>query len=93
MRVAARFRGDERNLPNYASTVAFSRGRALWFGDVRGLWLFRGSVRGPFRVGPVGGFGFTPDGRRLTVIRVGGRSPLQLDARTGARLTMPRLRS
>jgi hypothetical protein len=85
VRTLARFRGRGGALPGYSNAVVSRDGRTLWFGDVHGLWLYRGEVRGPFRVGSVGGFGLTPDGHRLTVIRLGARM-LQLDARTGKRL-------
>jgi len=60
-------------------------GRTLYFGTLRGLHAFdvsTGRVRGPYRLGAVAGFAFTPDGGRLTVVRF-GRRPLSVDPASG----------
>jgi dipeptidyl aminopeptidase/acylaminoacyl peptidase len=82
VRLLARFSAVRGPSPNWSNAAVSRDGKTLWFGDVHGLWLLHGAVRGPFRIGPVAGFAFTPGGRRLTVIRLGLR-PLHLDAETG----------
>jgi hypothetical protein len=83
-----RFRPATRAGSRWANASLSPDGRTLYFGTVRALHAYdvvRGRVRGPYRVGPVGGFAFTPDGRRLTVVRMAGR-PIWLDAATGRAL-------
>jgi hypothetical protein len=69
--------------------AAFSPRRDLvYFGGLHGLRVYdlrARRVRGPYTFGPVGGFAFTPDGRKLTVIRPGG-GVYRVDAATGKRL-------
>ena len=72
----------------YVSSAMSPRGDLIYFGSLHGLWawdLRANRVRGPYRPNRIGGFAFTPDGRRLTVITPGGRA-LWLDAATGRRI-------
>ncbi len=88
----ARFRSGRDPEAQWGSAALSPDGRTLYFGGLHGLWAYHGStglVRGPYRVGPVAGFGFTPDGERVTVIRFGKR-PLSLDAATGRTVGAPR---
>jgi hypothetical protein len=64
------------------------RGDLLYFGGLHGIWAWDlrvNRLRGPYRPNRIGGLGFTPDGRRLTVITPGGHA-LWLDAATGRRV-------
>lgn len=64
-------------------------GRTLYFTSGLGLWAYdtaSGRVRGPYATyRRVAGLGFTPDGRRLRVVRTDGRV-LTYDAASGRRL-------
>ena len=66
----------------WANAAVSADGRRVWFGHVKRLWLYDGRVRGPFGFERVAGFGFAPDGRQLTVVRL-GRPVLRLNALTG----------
>jgi hypothetical protein len=88
--VTRRFAGRRAPRASWANAALSPDGRTLYFGTIGGLQAFdvpHGRVRGPYRVGAVAGFAFTPDGRRLTVVRV-GRPPLSLDARSGRARTL-----
>jgi hypothetical protein len=64
------------------------RGDLVYFGGLKHLWAFdlrARHIRGPYTPGLVGGFAFTPDGRKLTVISPRGRAEW-LDAATGRKL-------
>jgi hypothetical protein len=61
-------------------TVYFSSGGPIWAYDVGS-----GLVRGPYSVGSVVGMGFSPDDRRLYVVRA-GRAVVALDAARGTTL-------
>jgi hypothetical protein len=87
---ARRFRPQRAPQVIWANAALSPNGRTLYFGTIRGLRAFdvpTGRIRGPYRVGAVAGFAFTPDGRRLTVVRL-GRRPLSLDARSGRALPL-----
>ena len=73
---------------NYVNAAMSPRGDLVYVGALRNLWAYdvrAHRMRGPYRVGPIAGFAFTPDGRRLTVIAPGDRV-FWLDAATGKRL-------
>jgi hypothetical protein len=72
----------------FVSSALSPRGDLVYFGSLHGLWawdLRANRVRGPYRPNRIGGFAFTPGGRRLVVITPGGRA-LWLDAATGRRV-------
>jgi hypothetical protein len=80
--------GTSRIVDNFVNSAVSPRGDLVYFGGLHGLWAYdlrSRHVRGPYRLGLVGGFGFTPDGRRLTVVSPWGR-PYWLDAATGRKL-------
>jgi hypothetical protein len=75
--------------PNYTNVAFSPRGDLVYFAGLRGVRAYdvrTRRVRGPYRVGPVGGIAFTGDGRRLIVLRPSGKNAFWLDAATGARL-------
>jgi hypothetical protein len=72
----------------YTNAAVSPRSDLLYFGGLDALWAYdvrARRVRGPYEPGRIGGFAFTPDGRKLTVITPGGRA-FWLDAATGRRL-------
>ena len=82
------FLGARLGADQYVNSAMSPRGDLVYFGSLHGLWawdLRANRVRGPYRPNRIGGFAFTPDGRRLTVITPGGRA-LWLDAATGRRI-------
>jgi hypothetical protein len=81
--------GGPRVVDNVVNSAVSPRGDLVYFGGVRQLWAYdlrARRVRGPYRPGLIGGFGFTPDGRRLAVIAPSGLSAYWLDAATGRKL-------
>jgi hypothetical protein len=72
------------------TNAAFSpRGDLVYFAGLAALRAYDvrvGRVRGPYAIGQIGGFGFSPDGRRLRVIQPDARDPFWLDAATGRRI-------
>jgi hypothetical protein len=84
-------------LPLWPAAVAAPAGRMLGFAAGRSVWLYDtayGIVRGPFAAAPesgalVRGLGFTPDGARLTVLRMDDRR-VAFDAATGHRINAAR---
>jgi hypothetical protein len=84
---AVTFRRSEAG-GSWTNAAVSPRGDLVYVGGLRKLWAYDARVRrmrGPYRVGRISGFGFTPDGRRLTVIAPGDRV-FWLDAATGKRL-------
>jgi outer membrane protein assembly factor BamB len=75
--------------PYFTIAAASRDGRTVYFGSGRGVWAYDaayGKVRGPYRIGgTVAGLGFSPDGRRLWVVRGDGRVSA-LDAARGTPL-------
>jgi hypothetical protein len=72
----------------YVNAAFSPRGDLVYFGGLHTLRAYdvrARRVRGPYTVGRLGGFAFTPDGRKLTVITPGGRA-FWLDAATGRRM-------
>jgi DNA-binding beta-propeller fold protein YncE len=71
---------------SFTIAAASADGRTVYFGLRRSVWAYDaayGKVRGPYRVGGiVAGLGFSPDGRRLWVVRV-DRRVTALDAARG----------
>jgi hypothetical protein len=81
-----RFRGSPET-SNFVNAAFSPRGDLVYFGGLHGLRaydLHARRVRGTYVFGTVGGFAFTPDGRKLTVIRPGG-GVYWIDAATGKR--------
>jgi hypothetical protein len=81
------FPGSPEN-GNYVNAAFSPRGDLVYFGGLHGLRAYdvrARRVRGPYVIGRIGGFAFTPDGRKLMVIRAGG-GVLWLDAATGKRV-------
>ena len=82
-----RFAGSPDRSQNV--NAAFSpQGDLAYFGGLQALRAYdlrARHVRGPYRVGPIGGFGFTPDGRRVIVLTPEGRASW-LDAATGKQI-------
>jgi dipeptidyl aminopeptidase/acylaminoacyl peptidase len=73
---------------NYVNAAFSPRGDVVYFGGLHGLRAYdlrARRVRGPYYVGRVGGFAFTPDGRKLLVVHPAGRVDW-LDAATGDRI-------
>ena len=63
-------------------------GRTLYFSTGAGIWAYDaafGRVRGPYYAGEVVGMGFSPDDRRLYVVRRSG-GVATLDAARGTTL-------
>lgn len=93
LRVVSKVRfqpGSVQNSLTSGPTGALSPSwQTLYFSSGRGLWAYdtvAAKVRGPYATyGRVAGLGFTPDGKRLRVVRVDGRV-LTYDAATGRRL-------
>jgi hypothetical protein len=82
-----RFRGSPDG-GQYVNAAVSPRGDLVYFGGLHGLRAYdvrARRVRGPYAPALIGGFAFTPDGRKLTVITPGGRA-LWLDAATGRRI-------
>lgn len=77
-----------RHVDQVPNAAMSPRGDLVYFGSLHGLWawdLRTNSVRGPYRPNRIGGFAFSGDGRRLTVLTPAGRA-LWLDAATGRRI-------
>ena len=72
--------------PFYTTATASNDGRTVYFASARSVWAYDtayAKVRGPYRVGGyVTGLGFSPDDRRLWVVRGDGRVAA-LDAARG----------
>jgi hypothetical protein len=86
----ASFDGFGTATPTSWPTAAVSRnGRTVYFASRRSVWAYDvayGKVRGPYRIGAVvAGLGFSPDGKRLWIVRADGRVSL-LDAARGTPL-------
>jgi hypothetical protein len=80
--------GPSASKGDYVNAAFSPRGDLVYFGGLKTLWAYDARVRrvrGPYTVGLLGGFAFTPDGRKLTVLTPKGR-PFWLDAATGKRL-------
>jgi hypothetical protein len=75
--------------PSSLTGTISRNGRTLYFSPGRDLWAYDsayGIVRGPYRTdGPIAGFGFGVENRRVHALRADGRM-LTFDAATGARL-------
>jgi hypothetical protein len=72
----------------YVNAAVSPRGDLVYFGGLHALRAYDARarrVRGPYAPGRIGGFAFTPDGRKLTVITPAGHA-FWLDAATGRRL-------
>jgi WD40 repeat protein len=86
---SARFRGTgATNLASAAVAAVSHDGRTLYFSTGASIWAYDaafGRVRGPYVAGRVSGMGFSPDDRRLYVVRATG-SVATLDAARGTTL-------
>jgi hypothetical protein len=86
-----RFRGSpetSKYASNYVNAAFSPRGDLVYFGDIHALRaydLHARRVRGPYLPSRIGGFAFTPDGRKLLVVRPNG-GVYWLDAATGKRI-------
>jgi outer membrane protein assembly factor BamB len=84
-----RFRGAPSTSGASAAIGAMSHdGRTLYFSTGGAIWAYDaafGRVRGPYAAGRIAGMGFSPDDRRLYVVRASG-SVAALDAARGTTL-------
>lgn len=75
--------------PSSLTGTISNNGRTLYFSPGKDLWAYDsayGVVRGPYRTeGPITGFGFGVENRRVHALRADGRM-LTFDAATGARI-------
>jgi hypothetical protein len=81
------FRGSPET-SNYVNAAFSPRGDLVYFGGVHALRAYdlrARRVRGPYLPSRIGGFAFTPDGRKLLVVRPNG-GVYWLDAATGKRI-------
>jgi hypothetical protein len=84
---AIRFHGSLET-SNYVNAAFSPRGDLVYFGGLHALRAYdlrARRVRGPYLPSRIGGFAFTPDGRKLLVVRPNG-GVYWLDAATGKRI-------
>ncbi|HEX6699500.1 MAG TPA: hypothetical protein VF101_02105 [Gaiellaceae bacterium] len=84
-----RFRGTgSASLASAAIAAVSHDGRTVYFSTGGAIWAYDaafGRVRGPYSAGRVAGMGFSPDDRRLYVVRASG-SVVAFDAARGTTL-------